>query len=134
MGTELLRLKSDPIGGTELRFAGAKYFYGNSAISKIIGVKPVTDRDNTKNKLKLKTSDYKKYLVRLTALASGQVAGGAVGNQAQKDKQFRISFYCHPDNVDNAILELPGKNVDRGAGIGSLKITEVYRPRRVTYI
>lgn len=134
MGTELLRLKADAIGGTELRFAGAKYFYGNSKVAKIIGVSAVTDKDNTKNKLKLKTSDYKKYLVRLTALCSGQVAGGAGANQAQRDKQFRITFYCHPDRADNAMLELPGINVDRGAGIGSLKITDVYRPRRVTYI
>jgi len=134
MGTELLRVKSEKIGDTELRFSGAKYWYGNSGVSKVIGVSPVTDKDNTKNKLKLKTGDYKKYLVRLTAIATGQVLGGVGTNQAQRDKKFRINFYCHPDKVDNAILELPGKNVDRGAGIGSLKIDEVYRPRKVSYV
>lgn len=134
MGTEKLRLIADDIGGTRLRFSGAKYFYGNRAVQRAIGIKPATDRDNAQNKLKMKTQDYKKYLVRLTAIATGQVLGGVGTNQAQRDKKFRISFYCHPDRVDNAILELPGKNVDRGAGIGSLKIDEVYRPRKVNYI
>lgn len=70
----------------------------------------------------------------MVAVATGQVAGGVGTNQAQRDKKFRITFYCHPDKVDNAILELPGKNVDRGAGIGSLKIDEVYRPRKISYV
>lgn len=135
MGTEMARLIADDLGGTRLRFSGAKYFYGNSKVSKIIGISKTTDKDNAKNKLKMKSKqDYKMYLVRLTALCSGQVLGGVGTDQAQRDKQFRINFYCHPDRVDNAILELPGVNVDRGAGIGSLKINEVYRPRKVNYV
>lgn len=134
MGTEQIRLISDDLGGVKLRFSGAKYFYGNSKVSKIIGVNKLTDRDNAKNKLKMKTQDYKKYLVRLTALCSGQVLGGVGTDQSQREKLFRINFYCHPDRADNAILELPGVNVDRGAGIGSLKINEVYRPRKVNYV
>jgi hypothetical protein len=132
MGTERINLIADDIGGTRLRFAGSKYFYGNSTVSKIIGVSATTDRDTGKNKLKLKTIDYKKYLVRLTAICAGNVAG--IGNQSQRDKKFNISFYCHPDRADNAMLELPGTSVDRGIGIGRLTIQSVHRPRRVTYI
>lgn len=135
MGTELLRLITDDIGGTRLRFSGAKYFYGDRDVKGIIGIKPVTDRDNTRDKLKPKNSQmYKMYLVRLTAVATGQVAGGTGTNQAQRDKKFRINFYCHPEKVEDAILKLPGKSVDRGAGIGSLKIDEVYRARKIQYI
>ncbi|PZO33976.1 MAG: hypothetical protein DCF17_21240 [Shackletoniella antarctica] len=132
MGTERINLVADDIGGTQLRFAGAKYFYGNGAVGKIIGVKPTTDEDTAKNKLKLKTTDYKKYLVRLVAICAGNIAG--IGNQSQRDKKFNITFYCHPDRADNAMLELPGKSVDRGAGAGRLTIQSVHRPRRVTYL
>ena len=132
MGTERINLVANDIGGTQLRFAGAKYFYGNGAVGKIIGVKPTTDKDTAKNKLKLKTTDYKKYLVRLVAICAGNIAG--IGNQSQRDKKFNITFYCHPDRADNAMLELPGKSVDRGAGAGRLTIQSVHRPRRVTYL
>jgi hypothetical protein len=132
VGTERINLVANDIGGTQLRFAGAKYFYGNGAVGKIIGVKPTTDKDTAKNKLKLKTTDYKKYLVRLVAICAGNIAG--IGNQSQRDKKFNITFYCHPDRADNAMLELPGKSVDRGAGAGRLTIQSVHRPRRVTYL
>jgi len=132
MGTEQINLVANEIGGTQLRFSGSKYFYGNSAVGKIIGVRATTDKDTAKNKLKLKTTDYKKYLVRLVAVCAGNIAG--IGNQSQRDKKFNISFYCHPDRADNAMLELPGKSVDRGIGAGRLTIQSVHRPRRVTYI
>ena len=132
MGTERINLVANEIGGTQLRFAGSKYFYGNNAVAKIIGIKAITDKDTAKNKLKLKTTDYKKYLVRLVAICAGNIAG--IGNQSQRDKKFNITFYCHPDRADNAMLELPGKSVDRGAGAGRLTIQSVHRPRRVTYI
>ncbi len=132
MGTERIKLVSDEIGGTQLTFSGSKYFYGNSGVSKVIGIKAMTDKNVAKNRLKLGSSDYKKYLVRLVAICAGNVAG--IGNQAQRDKTFNIQFYCHPDKADNAIVELPGKSVDRGAGLGRLTIQSVHRPRRVTYV
>ncbi len=132
MGTERIKVISSDIGGTQLRFSGSKYFYGNTAVGKIIGVKALTDKDVTKNRLKLGSSDYKKYMVRLVAICAGNIAG--IGNQAQRDKTFNISFYCHPDRADNAMLELPGKSVDRGIGAGRLTIQSVHRPRRVTYV
>ncbi|MGB3309961.1 MAG: hypothetical protein WBG32_00155 [Nodosilinea sp.] len=132
MGTERIKLISDDIGGTQLKFSGSKYFYGNSGVAKVIGVKALTDKNVSKNKLKLGSSDYKKYMVRLVAICAGNIAG--IGNQAQRDKTFNITFYCHPDRADNAMLELPGKSVDRGAGLGRLTIQSVHRPRRVTYV
>ena len=132
MGTEKLNLVTE-IGSTKLQFSGAKYFYGNSAVAKIIGVRAKTDKDTSGNKLEISGgSSYKKYMVRMVAVCAGNIAG--VGNQAQRDKKFNISFYCNPDRADNAMLELPGKSVDRGAGLGRLTIQQVYRPRRVNYV
>ncbi len=133
MGTERIKVITDDLGGARLQFQGSKYFYGNSGVAKVIGVRAKTDKDVTKNKLQRKGDrDYKMYMVRLVAICAGNIAG--IGNQAQRDKTFNIGFYCHPDRADNAMLELPGKSVDRGAGLGRLTIQSVHRPRRITYV
>lgn len=132
MGVEKINVIAT-IGTTSLEFSGAKYWYGNNGVKGIIGVRAKTDKDTAGNKLEMRIGqEYKKYLIRLVAVCAGNVAG--VGNQAQKDNKFNVSFYCHPDNADDAMLKLPGKSVDRGAGLGKLTIQRVYRPRKVSYI
>lgn len=121
------------IGNSVVEFAGAKYWYSDKNVSGVIGVKVKTDKDVAKDAIETGGGqDYKKFMVRLTAVCAGNIAGA--GNQAQRDKKFNVNFYCNPEKVEDAILKLKGKNVDRGAGAGRLTIQKVYRPRRVTYI
>ncbi|MFQ4134805.1 hypothetical protein PGN35_000635 [Nodosilinea sp. PGN35] len=131
MGVEKLIVVAE-IGKRRCAFLGAKYWYGDKDVKGIIGVKPKTDKDTKGNEIEDLDQSYKKYMIRLTAVCAGNIAG--IGNQAQRDKKFNINFYCHPDKADDAMLKLPGKSVDRGAGLGRLTIQRVYRPRRVTYI
>lgn len=132
MGVERVTVVSK-IGASIIEFSGAKYWYSDKDVSGIIGVKVKTDKDVSKDALEVGGGqDYKKFMVRLTAVCAGNIAG--VGNQAQRDRKFNVNFYCNPDKADDAMLKLKGKSVDRGAGLGRLTIQKVYRPRRVTYV
>lgn len=127
-GTELVRLQAK-LGDTEIQFSGAKYFY--SKLGKTVGVTPLNDRANQRTGRRgavLKGEEAKRNLVKLVAVMSGQIAGGVGTNQAQDESTRRFTFYANPSNVDAAMTELIGKNVDPGLGLGSMKIIDVYRP------
>ena len=132
MGTERLRFFCK-VGNTRLEIEGAKYFYGDSNVQAATGWETVNDGDTDDNVLMVGGQEAKKYLVKLVAVLSGQIAGGVGTNQSQDESTRRFTFYCEPSKAEDAILKLKGKNVDPGLGVGSMKITKVYRPRRISY-
>lgn len=132
MGTERGKY-SCKIGNTRVVIQGAKYFYGDSNVQAATGWKTLNDGDTDDNVLEIDGARAKQFLVRLVAKLSGQFAGGVGTNQSQDDSQRLFAFYCDPSKVEDAILKLKGNNVDPGLGLGSMKITKVYRPRKVSY-
>ena len=134
MGTERLKVVFllDPPGGKKIapEVNGAKWFYGNSKVSKQIGAVKLTDK-RVNDFVRLRKSDGKELLVLLIAVLKGQGVAG-VGDAAQNDKSYRFSFYCDPSQAESAMMNLPGVTVDRGAGLGSMKIDRVYRKLQVS--
>ncbi len=118
------------VGDNRIFFSGAKYFYGDNNVQSATGVETVGDGTVDDGELQIDNQDAKKYLVKLRAVMTGQVLGGQGANQQQNDRRRSFDFYCDPEKAEDAILNLPNKNVDRGAGLGSMKILKVYRPRR----
>jgi hypothetical protein len=134
VGTERLRVVFllDPPGGKKIapEVNGAKWFYGNSKVSKQIGAVKLTEK-RVNDYVRLRKTDGKELLVLLIAVLKGQGVAG-VGNAAQNDKSYRFEFYCDPSKAEDAMMSLPGLTVDRGAGLGSMKIDRVYRKLQVS--
>ncbi|MEM6433724.1 MAG: hypothetical protein AAF773_07705 [Cyanobacteria bacterium P01_D01_bin.115] len=118
------------VGRSRVEFIGAKYFYDDGQVQSATGIKAVGDGTVDDGELVASGTDAKKYLVRLVAVLSGQIAGGIGTNQQQDETTRSFYFYCDPSFAEEAILKLPNKSLDPGLGFGSFRILRVYRPRR----
>lgn len=134
MGTERIEVAFliNPPGGKKVGcvVSGAKWFYGNTKVAKAIGAVKMTDK-RLNDFYQARGTDAKENLVRLIAVMGGQGPVG-IGNASQNDSKRRFEFYCDPSEAENALNDLPGLTVDRGAGIGSMKITRVYRKLEIS--
>lgn len=120
-------------GQTICVFSGAKYIY--EKIGRVAGIKKVGDRNYDREAKQGSIQDspekVKRMAVKLVAVCDGVV--GVATNTQQADRKVRVSFLCDPEKAEDAMRELVGVTLDRGAGFGRLKITKVYRPLRRLY-
>ncbi len=125
--TERIKVNFDVAGNT-YQISGARWFYADRTVKKIIGGTPATEKTSgaTRQGNIVKGESAKRTLVKLVMVYSTAV-GSALKNAAQVDRPKRFSFYCDPDKVEDALLQLPRKK------IFGRSVTEVYRPLRRAY-
>jgi hypothetical protein len=131
MGTERRNYECDYGNGGKIQISGAKWFYGDSNVQDATGWSDVDDGQtgtNEENSVHVGQAA-KDRLVLLVAVLKGDGIGQ---NASQNDKSRRFEFYCDPSRAEDAMLKLPKKDVDRGAGLGSYKIQRVYRKRVIS--
>ncbi|MFG6099058.1 hypothetical protein SPB21_27680 [Leptothoe sp. ISB3NOV94-8A] len=114
------------IGKATYRFKGAKWFYSTKAIRDNIGATLTGEGDLADNVVIDKKVSYQRVLVRMVAqLAPDSVVGG---NAAQENRSRQYRFWCHPEFVREALVNLPGKTVDESLLPGNYKIRKVFMP------
>lgn len=114
------------IGQTVFRVSGlAKWFYNDADIRAKTGADLTDEADLTADNVVKSKVEYQRKLVRMVATLARDGVGS--GNAAQtRTRQYR--FWCHPEFVREATVDLPGKNVDASLLPGNYKITSVFLP------
>ena len=132
MGTERSKLVAT-VGGVDIIFQGAKYFYGDKDVRGKIGVELLSERQAGDKRLNVEgVQKMKQYLVRLVAVLQPENALG-VGSNTQSDKPARrFEFYCHPEYTESAMTELNQKAIDPNLLPGGYKVEKVYRKMEIS--
>jgi hypothetical protein len=120
------------LGGTQIRFLGARWFYGNKSVRDRIGIEILADQDigvgtglGGRRQLHDDSQKMKQYLVRLTAVLHYNFGPGV--NATQSGARKRFNFYCDPGYTEEAILRLPGNKIDPNLLPGDWSVHKVYR-------
>ena len=115
------------LGEVTVRLKGARWFYNDADINKLVGGSLTTEGDVTNDNFVVdKKVQYQRLLIRLVATYAKDGPAGA-GNSTQADTK-QIRFWCAPDFVGEAMKKLPGRNIDENLLPGSYKIQKVFPP------
>ncbi|NEZ60343.1 hypothetical protein [Adonisia turfae] len=127
MGTERINVNFT-VGKNTYQISGARWFYADKTVKKIIGGTPATEATSgaTSSGIVVSGVEAKRVLVKLVLVYSTAV-GTAVKNAAQVDKPKRFHFYCDPDKAEDAMLSLAKKKIFGRA------VLRVYRPLKRCY-
>ena len=115
------------IGKATYRFKGAKWFYNDADIRRNIGAELTGEGDLADNVIIDKKVSYQRNLVKMVAQLAGDTnLPGDNAAQASKSRQYR--FWCNPEYVREAMVNLPGKSVDQNLLPGNFTIRKVFLP------
>ena len=130
-GNRLLTLYAE-VAGTQIRFKGARWFYGNDNIRGRCGIFVLGDQDigvgtglGGRRQLHVDSQLMKQYLVRLVAVLHYNLGAGI--NATQGGTRKRFEFYCDPSYAEDAIIRLPGNKIDPSLLPGEWSVHKVYR-------
>ena len=114
------------IGNATYRFKGARWFYNDGDIRAAIGATLTGEGDLGDNIVIDKKVSYQRVLVKVVAQLAPDSAVG--GNAAQENRSRQYRFWCHPEFVREALVNLPGKRVDESLLPGNYVIRKVFMP------
>lgn len=115
------------IGKATYRIKGAKWFYNDSDIRANIGAELTGESDLQDNVIIDKKVSYQRNLVKMVAqLVRDTNLPGDNAAQASNSRQYR--FWCNPEFVREALVNLPGKSVDPSLLPGNYTIRKVFLP------
>jgi hypothetical protein len=118
-------------GSGLIKISGARWFYNDSNVKSATGWE-LEDESQVSNTEAAGTVEGQAAKDRLVLLVAVLKPDSVLTNSNQSDRSRRFVFYCDPSKAEDAMLELPQKNVDPGLGAGSYNISKVYRKRVIS--